>query len=174
MDGFGSHTFKLVNSEGKAVFCKFHAKSAQGIRNLSAKQAEELGGSDPDYATRDLFNAIEAGEYPQWNFSIQVMTPEEAERHRWNPFDVTKVWPHSEFPLIPVGKFVLNKNPTNYFAEVEQSAFSPAHVIPGIEFSPDKMLQGRLFSYKDTHFHRLGTNYQQLPINCPLRARVAK
>jgi len=172
MNGYGSHTFKLVNKEGKAVYCKFHAKTAQGIKNLSTKHAEELGGSDPDYATRDLFNAIEGGDFPQWNFFIQVMTFEEAERHRWNPFDLTKVWPQGEFPLIPVGRFVLNKNPTNYFAEVEQAAFAPAHVIPGIEFSPDKMLQGRIFSYKDTHFHRLGTNYQQLPINCPFRTRV--
>ncbi|KAI6174495.1 Catalase [Aphelenchoides bicaudatus] len=170
MDGFGSHTFKLVNKEGKPIYCKFHAKSAQGIRTLTGKEAEKLAGFDPDYSTRDLFNAIESGDYPQWNFYIQVMTFEEAERQQLNPFDVTKVWPHGDFPLIPVGKFVLNKNPTNYFAEVEQIAFSPANAL---NFHPDKMLQGRIFSYQDTHVHRLGANYQQLPINCPYRSRVA-
>ncbi|CAD5216478.1 unnamed protein product [Bursaphelenchus xylophilus] len=172
MNGYGSHTFKLVNAKGEAVWCKFHAKTAQGIKNLSSAEAEKLTGTDPDYSIRDLYNAIERGDYPQWNFFIQVMTFEQADKFRWNPFDLTKVWPHSEFPLIPVGKFVLNRNPANYFAEVEQAAFSPAHVIPGIDFSPDKMLQGRLFSYTDTHYHRLGPNYNQLPINCPYKTRV--
>ncbi|KAI6239784.1 Catalase [Aphelenchoides fujianensis] len=172
MNGYGSHTFKLVNKNGEYVYCKFHAKTASGIRNLGAKQAEELMGSAPDYAIADLYNSIEKGEFPQWNFFIQVMTEDEAQKFRWNPFDLTKVWPHKEHPLIPVGRIVLNKNATNYFAEVEQAAFAPAHVVPGIEFSPDKMLQGRIFSYTDTHFHRLGTNYLQLPINCPYRTRV--
>ncbi|PAV66794.1 hypothetical protein WR25_10518 [Diploscapter pachys] len=172
MNGYGSHTFKLVNKDGKAVYCKFHLKTDQGIRNLPADKAAHLLGEDPDYSTRDLFNAIERGDYPSWKFYIQVMTFEQAEKSELNPFDVTKVWPHGEFPLIPVGKVVLNRNPKNYFAEVEQSAFCPAHVVPGIEFSPDKMLQGRLFSYTDTHFHRLGPNYIQLPINCPFRARI--
>ncbi|KAJ1348658.1 Choline transporter-like protein 2 [Parelaphostrongylus tenuis] len=171
MNGYGSHTFKLVNSDGKAVYCKFHLKPKE-VRNLTAAEAGRLAGEDPDYAIRDLYNAIERGDYPQWTFYIQVMTFEQAERWPMNPFDVTKVWPHGEFPLIPVGKLILNKNPKNYFAEVEQSAFCPAHVVPGIEFSPDKMLQGRLFSYTDTHFYRLGTNYNQLPINCPYRARA--
>jgi len=129
-------------------------------------------GEDPDYAIRDLYEHIEAGDYPEWKFFIQVMSFAEAEGHRWNPFDVTKVWPHKEFPLIPVGRVVLNRNPSNYFAEVEQIAFAPSRVVPGVEFSPDKMLQGRLFSYGDTQFHRLGPNYQQLPINCPFRTRV--
>uniref|UniRef100_A0A1I7XTN2 Catalase n=1 Tax=Heterorhabditis bacteriophora TaxID=37862 RepID=A0A1I7XTN2_HETBA len=173
MNGYGSHTFKLVNKDGKAVYCKFHFKTAQKIKNLPASEAGRLSGEDPDYSIRDLFNSIEKGDFPQWNFYIQVvMTFEQAEKWKFNPFDLTKVWPHSEYPLIPVGKMVLNRNPKNYFAEVEQSAFSPAHVVPGIEFSPDKMLQGRLFAYPDTHFHRLGTNYIHLPINCPFRARA--
>ena len=172
MNGYGSHTFKLVNKNNEAVYCKFHAKTAQKIKNLPVSEADKLAGSDPDYSIRDLFNSIEKGDYPQWNFFIQVMTFEQAEKAKLNPFDVTKVWPHGEFPLIPVGKIVLNRNPMNYFAEVEQAAFCPAHVVPGIEFSPDKMLQGRLFSYTDTHFHRLGPNYIQLPINCPYRAKA--
>uniref|UniRef100_A0A915DRL5 Catalase core domain-containing protein n=1 Tax=Ditylenchus dipsaci TaxID=166011 RepID=A0A915DRL5_9BILA len=171
MNGYGSHTFKLVNENGQAVYCKFHAKTAQGIKNLAGKVASQLQGDDPDYSIRDLYNHIENGDFPEWNFFIQVMTFEQAAEYKWNPFDVTKVWPHGDFPLIPVGKIVLNRNATNYFAEVEQAAFCPSHVIPGIEFSPDKMLQGRLLSYKDTQFHRLGPNYQQLPINCPFRAR---
>jgi catalase len=171
MNGYGSHTFKLVNDRNEAVYCKFHMKTDQKIKNLDASRAAELSGSDPDYSIRDLYNAIENGDFPSWTFSIQVMTFEQAERFKFNPFDVTKIWSHAEFPLIPVGKVTLNRNPVNYFAEVEQSAFCPSHVVPGIEFSPDKMLQGRLFSYTDTHFHRLGTNYVQLPINCPYRAR---
>jgi catalase len=173
MNGYGSHTFKLVNNQNEAVYCKFHLKTDQKIRNLSADKAAELTGTDPDYAIRDLYNAIEKGDFPSWSFFIQVMTFAEAERFAFNPFDLTKIWPQSDFPLIPVGKATLNRNPVNYFAEVEQSAFSPSHVVPGIEFSPDKMLQGRLFSYTDTHFHRLGTNYIHLPINCPYRARVS-
>ncbi|CAJ0955976.1 unnamed protein product, partial [Mesorhabditis belari] len=172
MNGYGSHTFKLVNKENEAVYCKFHFKTAQGIKNLTSEKAGRLSAEDPDYSIRDLFNAIEKGDFPQWNLFIQVMTLQQAEQHEFNPFDVTKVWPHKQFPLIPVGKLVLNRNPKNYFAEVEQSAFCPAHVVPGIEFSPDRMLQGRIFSYTDTHFHRLGANYQQLPINCPFRARA--
>nr|AQS60679.1 catalase [Sogatella furcifera] len=173
MNGYGSHTFKLVNSDNQPVYCKFHYKTAQGIKNLSAEKAHELSGSDPDYSIRDLYNAIASGNFPQWNFSIQVMTYEQAEKWKYNPFDLTKVWPHGEFPLIPVGKLVLDRNPCNYFTDVEQIAFSPAHLVPGIEPSPDKMLQGRLFSYSDTHRHRLGANYLQLPVNCPYRAVVA-
>jgi catalase len=172
MNGYGSHTFKLVNKNGEAVYCKFHHKTDQGIRNLSAEEAAKLQGTDPDYATRDLYNAIHAGNYPSWTSYIQVMTFQEAEKFRWNPFDLTKIWPQGEFPLIPVGRFVLNRNPKNYFAEVEQLAFSPAHLVPGIEPSPDKMLQGRLYSYTDTHRHRLGSNYLQIPVNCPFNTRV--
>lgn len=172
MNGYSSHTLKLVNSDGEAVYCKFHHKTNQGIKNLSGAEADRLAASDPDYATRDLYNAIADGNYPSWTTYIQVMTFEEAEKFRWNPFDLTKIWPHSEYPLIPVGRFTLNRNPKNYFAEVEQSAFSPAHMVPGIEPSPDKMLQARLFSYSDTHRHRLGTNYLQIPVNCPFNAKV--
>uniref|UniRef100_A0A646QDN1 Catalase n=1 Tax=Hemiscolopendra marginata TaxID=943146 RepID=A0A646QDN1_9MYRI len=172
MNGYGSHTFKLVNEQGKTVYCKFHYKTDQGIKNLSAERAAELASSEPDYATRDLFNAIAEGNYPSWTFYIQVMTFEQAEKFRWNPFDLTKVWPHSEYPLIPVGKLVLNRNPANYFSEVEQLAFCPANLVPGVEPSPDKMLQGRLFSYNDTHRYRLGANYNQIPVNCPYRTKL--
>lgn len=173
MNGFGSHTFKLVNRDGKPVYCKFHFKTDQGIKNLTADKARELAGSDPDYAIRDLYNSIATGNFPSWTMKIQVMTYDEAEKQTFNPFDLTKVWPQSEFPLMPVGKFILNKNPANYFAEVEQMAFSPASLVPGVEPSPDKMLQGRLFSYTDTHLHRLGTNYLQIPVNCPYRTKLA-
>ncbi|CAB3404199.1 unnamed protein product [Caenorhabditis bovis] len=172
MNGYGSHTFKLVNKDGHAVYCKFHFKPVQGVKNLKVEDANRLAAEDPDYSIRDLFNAIERGDYPVWKLFIQVMTFEQAEKWEFNPFDVTKVWPHSDYPLIEVGKMVLNRNPQNYFAEVEQSAFCPAHLVPGIEFSPDKMLQGRIFSYTDTHFHRLGPNYIQLPVNCPYRSRA--
>ncbi|XP_044732635.1 catalase-like isoform X1 [Chrysoperla carnea] len=171
MNGYGSHTFKLVNNEGSYVYCKFHYKTDQGIKNLDVATANELSASDPDYSIRDLFNAISKGNFPSWTFYIQVMTKEQAEKSPFNPYDLTKVWSHKEYPLIPVGKLVLDRNPSNYFAEVEQIAFSPAHLVPGIEPSPDKMLQGRLFSYTDTHRHRLGTNYNQLPVNCPFRSR---
>lgn len=130
-----------------------------------------MAGANPDYAIEDLYNAIANGNFPSWTLNLQIMTMEEAETCKFNPFDVTKVWPHGEFPLIPVGKLVLNRNPKNYFAEVEQIAFAPSHLIPGIEASPDKMLQGRLFSYADTHRHRLGANYLQIPVNCPFKTR---
>lgn len=171
MNGYGSHTFKLVNSNEEAVYCKFHYKTNQGIRNLSVDRAAKLSGDDPDYSLRDLFEAIANKNFPSWTLYIQVMTFEQAENYRWNPFDLTKIWPHSEFPLIPVGQLVLDRNPANYFMEVEQIAFSPAHLVDGIEPSPDKMLQGRLFSYVDTHRHRLGANYHQIPVNCPYAAR---
>ena len=172
MNGYGSHTFKMVNEKGEAVYVKFHYKTDQGIKGLPVEKAAELSGSDPDYAIRDLYNSIAEGKFPSWTLYLQVMTFEEAEKHRWNPFDLTKVWPHAEFPLIPVGRIVLNRNPVNYFAEVEQIGFSPAHMVPGIEPSPDKMLQGRLFSYDDTHRHRIGANYLQLPVNRPSNVKV--
>ncbi|EGT37741.1 hypothetical protein CAEBREN_16817 [Caenorhabditis brenneri] len=171
MNGYGSHAFKMVNKEGQPIYCKFHFKPTQGVKNLSAADASRLAGENPDYAIEDLFNAIEKKDFPEWTLFIQVMTFEQAEKWEMNPFDVTKVWPHGDFPLIEVGKMVLNRNPKNHFAEIEQAAFNPAHVVPGIEFSPDKMLQGRLFSYADTQSHRLGPNYIQLPINCPYRSR---
>ncbi|XP_039254419.1 catalase-like [Styela clava] len=173
MNGYGSHTFKMVNKDGKPIYCKFHFKCDQGIKNLMADKANELAGSDPDYANRDLFNAISEGNFPSWTFKIQVMTFEQAEKLPFNPFDLTKIWPQADYPLIPVGRMVLNENPKNYFTDVEQIAFAPIHMVPGIEPSPDKMLHGRLYSYPDTHRHRLGTNYMQIPINCPYRARLA-
>ncbi|KAG8012320.1 Catalase, partial [Nibea albiflora] len=173
MNGYGSHTFKLVNDNGERFYCKFHYKTDQGIKNLTVEEADRLASTNPDYAIGDLFNAISNGNFPSWTFYIQVMTFEQAEKFQFNPFDLTKVWSHKEYPLIPVGKMVLNRNPVNYFAEVEQLAFDPSNMPPGIEPSPDKMLQGRLFSYPDTHRHRLGANYLQLPVNCPFRARVA-
>nr|KAG5702811.1 hypothetical protein BaRGS_001893 [Batillaria attramentaria] len=166
MNGYGSHTFKLVNKDNEAVYCKFHYKTDQGIKNLMADKAQQLSGDDPDYAQRDLFNAIADGNFPSYTMYIQVMTFEEAEKFRWNPFDLTKVWPHGEFPLIPVGRIVLNRNPKNYFAEVEQIAFSPIHMVPGIEPSPDKMLQVCIC------WHRLGSNYLQIPVNCPFNTRA--
>nr|CAB3227981.1 catalase-like [Phallusia mammillata] len=171
MNGYGSHTFKMVNADNEAVYCKFHLKTDQGIKNLMADQADKLASSDPDYAIRDLFNSIANKNFPTWSMHIQVMTYAQAEKFKFNPFDLTKIWPQADYPLIPVGKMVLNENPSNYFADVEQIAFSPSHMVPGIEASPDKMLQGRLFSYPDTHRHRLGSNYLQLPINCPFSVK---
>jgi len=168
MHGYGSHTFRLVNAQAQGVWVKFHWVCDQGVKNLSASEADKLASDDPDYAIRDLYNSIANGQFPSWSLKIQVMTEQEAAKFRFNPFDLTKIWPHSEFPLIPVGKMVLNRNPENYFAEVEQIAFAPSHFVPGIEASPDKMLQGRLFSYPDTHRHRLGANYLQIPVNAPL------
>lgn len=173
MNGYGSHTFKLVNAKGEPYYCKFHYKTDQGIKNLDSKRADDLTGIDPDYSIRDLYNAIAKGDFPSWTLYIQVMTFEQAEKYKLNPFDLTKVWSHKEFPLINVGKLVLDRNPSNYFAEVEQIAFDPSNMPPGILPSPDKMLQGRLFSYPDTHRHRLGANYLQLPVNCPYKVSVA-
>lgn len=152
-------------------FTRRYLQTDQGVKNLTSARATELAGTDPDYAIRDLYNAIALGKFPSWTFYIQVMTFEEAEKFRWNPFDLTKIWPESEFPLFEVGKLVLNENPENYFAQVEQMALSPANMIPGIEPSPDKVLQGRLFSYSDTQRYRLGVNYLQLPVNCPFGSR---
>ena len=155
----------MVNDKDEAIYCKFHYKTDLGIKNLPVDEAAKLSGSDPDYAIRDLYNAIAERNFPSWTLFIQVMTFEQAEVFPFNPFDLTKIWPHKDYPLIPVGKITLNRNPTNYFAEVEQIGFSPAHMIPGIEPSPDKMLQGRLFSYDDTHRHRIGPNFMLLPVN---------
>ncbi|XP_033211079.1 catalase-like [Belonocnema kinseyi] len=169
MHGFGSHTFKLVNAKDEIVYCKFHYKTDQGIRNLPVDRAAELSGTDPDYGIRDLYNSIARRQCPSWTLYIQVMTPKEAETFRWNIFDVTKVWPHKDFPLIPVGKIILDKNPESYFSDVEQIAFNVAHMVSGIEPTPDKMLQGRMFAYGDAHRYRLGTNHLQLPVNCPYK-----
>jgi catalase len=168
MDGFGSHTFSLINDKNERVWVKFHFKTQQGIKNFTAAEADEYKGKDLDWAQRDLVEAIDNGDFPKWNVKIQVMTDEEAANFPWNPFDLTKVWPHGDFPLHDVGVLELNEVPANYFAEVEQSAFAPAHIVDGIGYSPDKMLQGRLLSYPDAHRYRLGANYEQLPVNrCP-------
>ncbi len=168
MHGFGSHTFSMINADNKLVYVKFHFKTQQGIQNFSAQEADNMRTVDMDQAQRDLVEAIDRKEFPKWDLKIQVMTPEEAQQFRFNPFDLTKIWPHAEFPLIDVGTMELNEIPSNYFAEVEQSAFAPAHVVDGISYSPDKMLQGRLLSYPDAHRYRLGVNYEQIPVNkCP-------
>ncbi len=171
IDGFGSHTFSLINAAGERVWAKWHLKTQQGIKNLLPHDAVRLAGSDPDHAQRDLFNAIAEARFPKWTVHLQVMTEAEAaaweQRTGWNPFDVTKVWPHRDAPLIEVGVLELNRNPQNYHAEVEQAALSPANVVPGLGFSPDKMLQGRLFGYHDAQLYRVGTNHQHLPVNRP-------
>ena len=168
MDGFGSHTFSMIDRDGRHVWVKFHFKTQQGIRNFTAEEAESYRGKDPDHAQRDLIDAIDRKEFPRWTMKIQVMTDEQAATFAWNPFDLTKIWPHADFPLIDVGTLELNELPSNYFAEIEQSAFAPAHVVDGIGYSPDKMLQGRLLSYPDAHRYRLGANYEQIPVNrCP-------
>jgi len=170
MNGYGSHTFLWYNAEGESFWVKYHFKTEQGIKNLTRQEADRIKSSDPDHATRDLFEAIQRGDFPAWRLEVQIMTLEQANEYRFDPFDITKVWPHSDVPPITIGRMVLNRNPENYFNEVEQSAFSPANFVPGIGPSPDKLLQGRLFSYNDTHRHRLGTNYHMLPVNSPKAA----
>ncbi len=172
MNGYGSHTFMWYNADGDHYWVKLHLKTEQGIENFTAEEAERMRAIDPDCATRDLFEAIKGGDFPSWSLQVQIMTPEQARNFRFDPFDLTKVWPHAEFPLQEVGRLVLDRNPRNYFADVEQAAFSPANFVPGIGPSPDKMLQGRLFSYHDTHLHRLGPNYHLLPVNAPKACRV--
>mmetsp|Transcript_11834 Transcript_11834/g.29895 ORF Transcript_11834/g.29895 Transcript_11834/m.29895 type:complete len:302 (+) Transcript_11834:182-1087(+) len=173
MNGYSSHTFEWHNEAGAVHYVKYHFKTEAGIRNLTAAEAQRLAGTDPDHATRDLFQHLADGNVAAWRLYVQIMPEADARTYRWDPFDVTKVWPHTDYPLVPVGRMVLNRNPENYFAEVEQAAFSPGHLVPGIRASADKMLQGRLFSYPDTHRHRLGANYQTLPVNCPYAARAA-
>jgi catalase len=168
MHGFGSHTFSLINADNERVFVKFHFKTQQKVKNFTDSEAGRMKGMDADWAQRDLVDAIDNGDFPKWDLKIQVMTEEQTKTFRWNPFDVTKIWPQGEFPLIDVGVLELNKIPDNFFAEVEQAAFAPAHVVDGIGYSPDKMLQGRLLSYPDAQRYRLGANYEQLPVNrCP-------
>ncbi len=168
MHGFGSHTFSFINDKNEKVWVKFHFKSAQGIKNFTNDEAVKMKGEDPDFAQRDLVQAIDNGDYPRWNLKVQIMTEEQAKSHKWNPFDLTKTWSQKDFPLIDVGVLELNENPQNYFADVEQAAFAPAHVVDGISYSPDKMLQGRILSYPDAHRYRLGGNYEQIPVNkCP-------
>ncbi len=170
MNGYSSHTFKWYNRDGDYFWVQYHFKTDQGIKNFTRQEAQAICGQDPDHATRDLYQAIEQGEYPSWTLEMQILTPEQARDFPWDIFDITKVWPHSLVPPIPVGKLVLNRNPLNYFAEVEQAAFSPGNLVPGIAVSPDKMLQARLFSYHDTHLHRLGPNYHLIPVNASKHA----
>jgi catalase len=172
MNGYSSHTFMWYNAAGEHYWVQYHFKTEQEIQNLTAAEAEEMKGRDPDHATRDLFQSIEKGEYPSWRLEMQIMTPDEAKTYRFDPFDITKVWPHADYPPITIGRLVLDKNPENYFADVEQAAFSPGNFVPGIGPSPDKMLQARLFSYPDTHRHRLGPNYHLLPVNASRAAAV--
>ena len=167
MHGFSSHAYSLINKDNERVWVKFHFRSQQGIRNLTDQEAERVIGMDRESHQRDLYEAIEKGNFPKWKMYIQVMTEEQANSMKNNPFDLTKMWYKKDFPLIPVGEFELNKNPENYFADVEQAAFSPANVVPGISFSPDRMLQGRLFSYGDAQRYRLGVNHHQIPVNSP-------
>ncbi len=167
MHGFGSHTFQWTNEAGEAFWVKYHFKTDQGIETLTSEEAEVLAGRDPDSHQRDLRTAIEQGEFPSWTVYVQVMPVAEAATYRFNPFDLTKVWPHADYPLVEVGRMELNRNPENIFAEVEQSIFSPHHFVPGIGPSPDKMLQGRLFAYGDAHRYRVGINADHLPVNRP-------
>lgn len=165
MHGFGSHTFSLYDSDNKRVWVKFHFKTQQGIKNLSNKESAEIIAKDRESHQRDLFEAIEKGDFPKWTMYFQIMTEEQAKNHRENPFDITKIWSQKEYPLIEAGVLELNKNPENYFADVEQAAFSPSHLVPGIGLSPDKLLQGRLFAYGDAQRYRLGINHDQIPVN---------
>ncbi|HEY1950387.1 MAG TPA: catalase [Bryobacteraceae bacterium] len=167
MHGFSSHTFSLINAKNERFYVKWHFLTKQGIKNLSAEQADLIAGTDPDYATRDLFEAIERGDFPKWRVAVQIMPEAEAENYKVNPFDLTKIWSHKDYPLVDVGVMELNRNPRNYFAEIEQAAFSPVNVVPGMGYSPDKMLQARLISYPDAHRYRLGVNHEALPVNAP-------
>lgn len=167
MHGFGSHTFSFINADNERYWVKFHMKCMQGIKNLTDAEVEALIGKDRESHQRDLYAAIESGDFPKWKFCIQIMPEMDAGKVPYNPFDLTKIWPHSDYPLIEVGMLELNRNPENYFAEVEQVAFNPANIVPGIGFSPDKMLQGRLFSYGDAQRYRLGVNHHQIPVNQP-------
>lgn len=167
MNGYGSHTYLWINEAGEKHWVKYHFHSDQGVEGLTGEDAERIAGQDADHHRRDLWNAIEDGDFPSWTLSVQVMPYEDAKTYRYNPFDLTKIWPHSDYPLIKVGRMTLNKNPDNFFAQIEQAAFEPSAVVPGIGFSPDKMLLGRAFAYADTHRYRIGPNYLQLPVNRP-------
>ncbi len=167
MNGYSSHTFSLINAKNELFYVKWHFKTKQGIKNFFREQAGALEGTDPDYSQRDLFHAIQKGDFPKWRVCVQIMPEKDAETYHINPFDLTKVWPHRDYPLHEVGELELNRNPENYFAEVEQAAFEPRNVAPGMGFSPDKMLQARLISYPDAHRYRLGVNYDSLPVNKP-------
>jgi len=168
INGYGSHTYSLINSKKERFWVKFHFKTAQGIKTLTNEEAEKLTGKDRECFQKDLYESIEKGDFPKWNFQIQIMSEKDAKNAKISPFDLTKVWPHADYPMIDVGVMELNKNPQNYFNEVEQAAFSPSNVVPGISWSPDKMLQARVFSYADAHRYRIGTHYEMLPVNKPI------
>ncbi|WP_435299909.1 catalase [Timonella sp. A28] len=172
MNGYGSHTFSWENESGEKFWVKYHFISRQGVENISNEEGERLAGSDADFYRRDLFEAIDRGDNPVWDVNVQVMPFEEAKTYRFNPFDLTKVWPHADYPLIKVGELTLNRNPRNFFAEIEQAAFSPSNLVPGTGISPDKMLMGRVFAYPDAQRYRIGSNYNQLPVNQPHAAEV--
>ena len=172
MHGFGSHTFSFINAAGERFWVKFHFRTQQGIENLTDEDAAAVVAGDRESGQRDLYESIEKGDFPKWKFFIQVMPEAEADNYRFHPFDLTKVWSKKDYPLIEVGEFELNRNPDNYFADVEQAAFTPANLVPGISFSPDKMLQGRLFSYGDAARYRVGVNHHQIPVNQPRAAKV--
>jgi catalase len=167
MNGYSSHTYSWVNAAGERFWVQYHFKTVQGIENLTDAEAKTLAGEDQDVHRRDLWDAIARGEAPEWRLEMQIMPFADAADYRFNPFDLTKVWPHADYPPVTIGRMVLDRNPDNHFAEVEQSAFDPSNLVPGTGLSPDKMLMGRIFSYHDTHLHRIGPNYQQLPINAP-------
>ncbi|MEG2139861.1 MAG: catalase [Bilophila sp.] len=167
MHGFGSHTFSFISPDNQRYWVKFHLTTQQGIKNLTDQEAEALIGKDRESHQKDLYDSIERGDFPRWTFAVQIMPEKDAATCPYHPFDLTKVWPHKDYPLIEVGVLELNRNPENYFAEVEQSAFNPSNIVPGISFSPDKMLQGRLFSYGDAHRYRLGVNHHLIPVNKP-------
>lgn len=168
MNGYGSHTYSFINANNERFWVKFHFKTMQGIHTLSNREAEEIIAKDRESHQKDLFENIQKGNFPKWKMHVQIMPEKEVSKFKYNPFDLTKVWPHKDYPLIEVGILELNKNPENYFAEVEQAAFNPANIVPGIGYSPDKMLQGRLFSYGDTQRYRLGINHSQLPVNASI------
>jgi catalase len=167
MNGYGSHTFSLINAKNELFYVKWHFKTKQGIKNFTREEADHMKSVDMDHSQNDLFHAIEKGDFPKWKVQIQIMPEADAQTYHINPFDLTKVWPHADYPVIEVGELELNRNPENYFAEVEQAAFDPKNVVPGMGFSPDKMLQGRLISYPDAHRYRIGVNYNLLPVNEP-------
>jgi catalase len=167
MNGYGGHTFSWINAAGEKFWVKYHFKTVQGIESYSEAEAAAIAAQDPDAHRRDLRQSIDAGEAPEWRLQMQVMPFEEAAGYRFNPFDLTKVWPHGDHPPLEVGRLVLDRNPDHFHAEVEQSGFSPSNLVPGIGLSPDEMLMGRIFSYHDTHLHRIGADYEQLPINSP-------
>ncbi len=173
MHGFGSHTFSMINAKNERCWVKFHLRTQQGVKNLTDEEAEAIIGKCRESNQRDLYYSIEKGDFPKWTMFIQVMPEKDASKCPYNPFDLTKVWFHKDYPLTEVGVFELNRNPENYFAEVEQAAFNPADIVPGIGFSPDKMLQGRLFSYGDAQRYRLGVNHHLIPVNasrCPFHS----